>query len=94
MSRNRRRAHPRGNFALTSETVSDNELRQGNFANARTLLESAIQAANDDKPCFATSTSSSPEIRTFISQTPERLSSKLEALKAGAITVGPSATTT
>ena len=63
---------PRGNFALTSETLSDRELKQGNFFKARTLLEPAVRAANDDTSCFATSTSPNPDIRAYISQTPER----------------------
>lgn len=80
---------PRGNFALTSETLSDRELRQGNFFKARTLLEPAVQAANDDKPCFATFSSPNPDIRGFVADTPERLSNKLAALKGGFLTETP-----
>jgi hypothetical protein len=80
---------PRANFSLTSEALSDRELKQGSFFKARTLLEPAVQTANEDKPCFATSGSPSPDIRAFVGQTPERLSNKLAALKAGALTETP-----
>lgn len=77
---------PRANFALTSETMSDTEMRKGNFANARKLLEPAVKAANGDKGCFSTSTSPSKEVRKTVQQTPTRLANKLAALKAGRLT--------
>ena len=80
---------PRGNFALTSEVLSDRELKGGNFFKARTILEPAAQASNDDTSCFTTSTSTNADIRAFVSQTPERLSNKMAALKAGALTETP-----
>ncbi len=80
---------PRGNFALTSEVLSDRELQAGNFFKARTILEPAAQAANDDTSCFATSPSTNPDIRAFVRETPERLSNKMAALKAGALTETP-----
>jgi hypothetical protein len=79
----------RANYALTAETLSDGALKVGHFFKARTLLEPAVTAADADKPCFATSTSPSPDIRTFISQTPDRLKAKLAALKAGRLTKTP-----
>ncbi|WP_099025110.1 hypothetical protein [Mycolicibacterium palauense] len=80
---------PRANFALTSELLSDRELKQGNFFQARTLLEPAVQAAVGDKGCFTTSPSPTPEVRAFVAQTPDRLSTKLAALTAGAVTETP-----
>lgn len=80
---------PRGNFALTSETLSDSELRQGNFVRTRELLEPAVRAAVDDRACFATTTTSFPIVRDFIIQTPDRLSAKLAALEAGYLTETP-----
>jgi hypothetical protein len=80
---------PRANFALTSELLSDAEVKAGHFFKARKLLEPAVPAAEADKPCFATSKSPSPDIRTFISQTPDRLKNKLAALKGGRITQTP-----
>jgi hypothetical protein len=77
---------PRANFALTSEILSDAELKVGHFFKARKLLEPAVPAADADKHCFATSKSPSPDIRTFINQTPDRLKAKLAALKGGRIT--------
>jgi hypothetical protein len=80
---------PRANFALTSEILSDAEVKAGHFFKARKLLEPAVAAADPDKPCFATSKSPSPDVRTFISQTPDRLKAKLAALKSGRITQSP-----
>ena len=80
---------PRANFALTSEILSDAEVKAGHFFKARKLLEPAVPAAEADKPCFSTSKSPSPDIRTFISQTPDRLKAKLAALKGGRITQTP-----
>lgn len=77
---------PRANFALASETISDTEVRKGNFANARKLLEPAVKAANGDKGCFSTSASPSKEVRRTVQQTPTRLANKLAALKAGRLT--------
>jgi hypothetical protein len=77
---------PRANFALTSETMSDTEVRKGNFANARKLLEPALAAANGDMWCFTTSTASSEKVRKVVQQTPRRLANKLAALKAGRLT--------
>ena len=76
----------RGNFALTSERLSDRELAQGGFVRARELLEPAEKAANEDTGCFQTSTSPSPEARIYVGGTPERLRNKLTALRAGYLT--------
>ncbi|BBY27544.1 hypothetical protein [Mycolicibacterium sediminis] len=80
---------PRANFAITSETVSDSELRQGNFIRALALLEPASTAALDDRECFSTTPASSPVVRDFVIQTPDRLNAKLASLKAGYITQTP-----
>lgn len=77
---------PRGNYALTAELLSDRELKAGNFINARTLLETVVPVADGDTGCFATTAATDPAIKTFVTQTPERLHQKLVALKAGAIT--------
>ena len=74
---------PRGNFATDLGGAQRiGELKAGNFFKARTILEPAVQAANDDTPCFATSPSTNPDIRAFVRETPERLSNKMAALKA------------
>lgn len=80
---------PRGNFALVSETLSDNELKQGHFTKAREILTPAAEAANGDTGCFTTFPSASADVRAFVGETPERLSNKLAALKAGALTKTP-----
>lgn len=80
---------PRGNFALTAERLSDNELKQGHFTKARELLTPAAEAAKGDPGCFATFPSASPDVRAFVGDTPERLSVKLAALKGGALTKTP-----
>ena len=74
---------PRGNFATDLGGAQRiGELKAGNFFKARTILEPAVQAANDDTSCFATSPSTNPDIRAFVRETPERLSNKMAALKA------------
>lgn len=80
---------PRGNYAMTGELLSDRELAAGKFINARTLLEQVVQVADGDTACFATTPATDPTIKAFVTQTPERLHDKLDALKAGAITHTP-----
>lgn len=80
---------PRGNFTLISEKLSDSELKQGNFTKAREILTPAVEAAKGDPGCFTKFPSASPDIRAFVSETPERLSNKLAALKGGALTKTP-----
>ncbi|OBG80634.1 hypothetical protein A5699_10335 [Mycobacterium sp. E802] len=80
---------PRGNFALISEKLSDNELKQGHFTKAREILSPAVDAAIGDTGCFTTFPSASPDVRAFVGETPERLTNKLAALKGGALTKTP-----
>lgn len=77
---------PRANFALVSETLSDEALRDGRFIDARTLLEPAAAAAGAEPSCFATSPAPTADLRAIVAQTPQRLADKLAALKSGAIT--------
>ncbi|MGE2737941.1 hypothetical protein [Mycolicibacterium vaccae] len=77
---------PRVNFALTAEILSQDQVSAGRFFQARELLEPAAQAAEAQPSCFAQSSSSVPEIRLFVEQTPERLGNKLTALKEGLLT--------
>lgn len=76
----------RVNFALTSESLSDSDLKAGNFAAALELLEPAVSAAGRDEACFARAESPNVEIRVYIGQTPQRLNAKLAALKGGRLT--------
>lgn len=77
---------PRGNFAITSEVISDSYVKEGKFFQARTLLEEAVAAAEGDTGCFATFSSPNVEVQAHVADTPERLSDKLTALKGGFLT--------
>lgn len=80
---------PRVNLALTAELLSGRELARGNFFKARTLLEPVVTVANEDTACFENSQPADADAKTFVAQTPQRLTKKLRAIKGGAITLTP-----